>query len=151
MSVVTGRMLPRVGYRPFVLMGLCCVTFGFFGLVTVRLDTPFWQMYVDLGLMGMGMGMTMLSLLLAVQGSVATSQLGVATSLGAFARSIGGAVGVAIMGAIVAASLPPSGLHSAVALELGLHRAFVAGAVVSVLALVSGLFIPRGLPERPTV
>ncbi len=151
MSVVTGRMLPRVGYRPFVLMGLSCVTLGFFGLVTVRQGTPFWRMYVDLGLMGMGMGMTMLSLLLAVQASVPRSQLGVATSLGAFARSIGGAIGVAVMGAIVTASLPSTGLPSPEALELGLHRAFVAGAVVSVAALVSGLFLPRGLPERPTV
>jgi EmrB/QacA subfamily drug resistance transporter len=151
MSVVTGRMLPRVGHRPFILTGLTCITVGFFGLVTVRLGTPFWRLYLDLGLMGIGMGMTMLSLLLAVQSAVPRTQLGVATSLGAFARSIGGAIGVAVMGAIVAASLPASGVPAPAALELGLHRAFVAGAVVSVLALVSGLFIPGGLPDKPTV
>lgn len=151
MSVVTGRMLPRVGHRPFVIAGLSCITVGFFGLATVRLDTPFWRLYLDLGVMGLGMGMTMLSLLLAVQSAVPRTQLGVATSLGAFARSIGGAIGVAVMGAIVAAALPALGPGTPAALELGLHRAFVAGAAVSVLALIAGLFIPAALPDKPTV
>ena len=55
--------------------------------------------------MGTGLGFAMLSLLLAVQHSVSRAELGVATSLNLFARSIGGAVGVAIMGAILAAGL----------------------------------------------
>jgi len=155
MSVVTGRLLPRAGHRPFVLAGLTCVATGFIGLAVVDRHTPFWRLHVDLGLMGVGMGMTMLSLLLSVQGSVPRAQLGIATSLGAFARSIGGAVGVAVMGALVAAALPESGLHDALALERGLHRAFVLGAVVSVFALASGFFVPRELPQRrqaePTV
>lgn len=150
MSVVTGRLLPRIGHRPFILTGLSCVMIGFFGLALVRQGTPLWRMHVDLGLMGVGMGMTMLSLLLAVQSSVPRAQLGVATSLGAFARSIGGAIGVAVMGAIVAASLPASGMDDTAALELGLHRAFVAGAVVSVLALLSGFLVPgRRLALEP--
>lgn len=150
MSVVTGRLLPRLGHRPFILTGLTCVSLGFFGLLFVGIGTPLWRMYIDLGLMGIGMGMTMLSLLLAMQGSVARTQLGVATSLAAFARSIGGAIGVAVMGAIVAAALP-SGMDDPVALALGLHRAFVLGAAVSVLALVSGFFVPGRVPDRSTV
>lgn len=153
MSAVTGRLLPRVGHRPFVIAGLSCVVVGFFGLAGVSSQTPFWRLYVDLGLMGMGMGMSMLSLLLAVQASVPKSQLGIATSLGTFARSIGGAVGVAVMGAMVTASLPASGLITPAALELGLHRAFTLGAGVSVLALIAGLFVPGGRPvgNRTTV
>jgi EmrB/QacA subfamily drug resistance transporter len=153
MSAVTGRLLPRVGHRPFVIAGLSCVMFGFFGLAGVSSQTPFWRLYADLGLMGMGMGMAMLSLLLAVQASVPKSQLGIATSLGTFARSIGGAVGVAVMGAMVTASLPASGLVTPAALELGLHRAFTLGAGVSVLALIAGLFVPGGRPvgNRTTV
>lgn len=147
MSIVTGRMLPRVGFRPFILAGLTCVSGGFIGLATVRTDSPMWVLHVYLGLMGIGMGMTMLSLLLAVQSSVSREQLGVATSLGQFTRSIGGAVGVAVMGAVVAASLP-SGGPTPEALALGLHRAFMVGAVVSVVALGSALLVPGGLPEQ---
>ncbi len=147
MSIVTGRLLPRVGFRPFILAGLTCVSLGFIGLASFQPGTTLWLMRAYLGLMGIGMGMTMLSLLLAIQGAVAREQLGVATSLGQFTRSIGGAVGVAIMGAVVAASVPLSGGTPA-ALAAGLHRAFVFGAVVSVLALGSALLVPHGLPER---
>jgi MFS family permease len=147
MSVVTGRLLPRLGHRLFILTGLTCVTVGFFGLLLVHRDSPLWRMYVDLGLMGIGMGMTMLSLLLAAQGSVPRTQLGVATSLAAFARSIGGAIGVAVMGAIVAAALP-AGMDDPAALELGIRRAFLLGASVSVLALAAGFFIPGRMPDR---
>jgi len=150
MSIVTGRMLPRVGFRPFIVGGLTCVSVGFIGLATVGPSTPMWRMHVDLGLMGIGMGMTMLSLLLAVQSAVAREQLGVATSLGQFTRSIGGAIGVAVMGAIVSAAMPVAG-PSPAALAAGLHRAFVAGAIISVVALLSALLVPGGLPEqKPT-
>ena len=147
MSIVTGRLLPKVGFRPFILAGLSFVSVGFLGLATVRPDGPMWRLHVDLGLMGIGMGMTMLSLLLAVQSTVAREQLGVATSLGQFTRSIGGAIGVAVMGAMVAAAIPASGPTPA-ALAVGLHRAFIAGAVVSLVALGSALLVPRGLPEQ---
>ncbi len=149
MSIVTGRLLPRVGFRPFILGGLTCVSLGFLGLATVWPDSPMWLLRVYLGCMGIGMGMTMLSLLLAVQATVARERLGVATSLGQFTRSIGGAVGVAVMGAVVAASLPPGSTDPAL-LAVGLHRAFVVGAVVSVVALASALLVPGGLPEQKT-
>lgn len=146
MSIVTGRMLPRVGFRPFIIGGLTCVTVGFFGLALVSPATPMWRMHVDLGLMGVGMGMTMLSLLLAVQSAVAREQLGVATSLGQFTRSIGGAIGVAVMGAIVARAMPLGGTPTPGALADGLHRAFVVGAVISVVALATSLLVPSGVP-----
>ena len=49
----------------------------------------------------------MLTLLLAVQQSVPRTQLGIATSLNQFFRSIGGAMGVAVMGALLTASFQP--------------------------------------------
>ena len=50
----------------------------------------------------------MLTLLIAVQQAVARAQLGIATSLNQFSRSIGGAVGVAVMGAVLSAGLARS-------------------------------------------
>lgn len=55
------------------------------------------------------------------------------------------------MGAIVAASLPLSGAPESHDLEMAVHRAFVLGALVSVLALGAGLLVPRGRPPQPTV
>lgn len=146
MSVVTGRILPRVGYRPLVVGGLGLVCIGFLGLLRVGHGSPVSALLVDLGLMGVGMGMTMLTLMLALQNAVPRSRLGVATSIGAFTRSIGGAVGVSLMGALVSGSLPPGGERQPLAMEEALHRAFVAGCVVALLALLSALRIPPGLP-----
>jgi hypothetical protein len=58
-----------------------------------------------MGVIGSGMGLAMLTLLIAVQVAAPRGQLGVVTSLNQFWRSIGGAIGVAVMGAVLASSL----------------------------------------------
>jgi EmrB/QacA subfamily drug resistance transporter len=146
MSIVSGRALPRVGYRPLILTGLALVTFGFAGLTRVGRGTAMWALYADLALMGLGMGMTMLTLLIGLQNAVPRSQLGVATSLGQFTRSIGGAIGVAMMGTIVAVSLPPGRTPDPRQLEHALRNAFVAGTAVAVSALIMALRVPSGRP-----
>jgi EmrB/QacA subfamily drug resistance transporter len=105
LSIVGGRLLLRVGYRPTTLAGLFLLTLGFALLSSYQRTTPRVWLYVDLVLIGAGLGLTMLTLLIAVQQSVGRAQLGIATSLNQFSRSIGGAVGVAIMGAVLSAGL----------------------------------------------
>lgn len=150
MSVVTVRVLPRVGFRRMVMAGLTCVALGFYGLLHVSHASSLIELYVSLGTMGIGMGMSMLSLLLAQQSAVSREQLGIATSLGQFSRAIGGAVGVALMGTVMTTTLAafhtlPEGL----AMEIALHRAFISGAIVATLALVASAWVPRGFPQRP--
>jgi EmrB/QacA subfamily drug resistance transporter len=105
LSVIGGRLLLRVGYRPTSIVGFILLTLGFVMLSLFQRDTQRVWLYVDLVLIGAGLGLTMLTLLIAVQQSVPRSQLGVATSLNQFSRSIGGAVGVAVMGAVLSAGL----------------------------------------------
>ncbi|HWW73911.1 MAG TPA: MFS transporter, partial [Pyrinomonadaceae bacterium] len=105
LSIVGGRLLLKVGYRPTTLAGLFILTLGFAFLSSFQRTTPRVWLYVDLMLIGAGLGLTMLTLLIAVQQAVARTQLGTATSLNQFSRSIGGAVGVAIMGAVLSAGL----------------------------------------------
>ncbi|MFL6254343.1 MAG: MDR family MFS transporter [Pyrinomonadaceae bacterium] len=105
LSVVGGRLLLKVGYRPTTLAGLFLLTLGFALLSSFQRTTPRVWLYVDLVLIGAGLGLTMLTLLIAVQQSVERAQLGIATSLNQFSRSIGGAVGVAVMGAVLSAGL----------------------------------------------
>ena len=105
LSVVGGRLLLKVGYRPTTLAGLFLLTLGFALLSSYQRTTPRVWLYADLVLIGAGLGLTMLTLLIAVQQSVGRAQLGIATSLNQFSRSIGGAVGVAIMGAVLSAGL----------------------------------------------
>lgn len=105
LSIIGGRLLLKVGYRPTTLAGLFLLTLGFALLSSFQRTTPRVWLYVDLVLIGAGLGLTMLTLLIAVQQSVGRAQLGIATSLNQFSRSIGGAVGVAIMGAVLSAGL----------------------------------------------
>jgi hypothetical protein len=88
---------------------------------------------------------------------VSADRLGIATSLGQFARSIGGAVGVALMGAVMTASLSGAagagGVGHAVTsrdIAAAVHRAFVCGAILSGLAWLSGFRLPHGFSSRPT-
>lgn len=148
MSIVSGRLLVRTGYRPLVVTGIACVSLGFGGLTFTGRANPWWRLHADLMLMGLGMGMANLSLLLAMQNAVERSRLGAATSLAQFTRTIGGAVGVAIMGALVTASLPAARSATPLELERALHRAFAAAIVFSLAALVVARRIPAGLPVR---
>ena len=105
MSIVGGRLLLRVGYRPTTVAGFILLTVGFIFLSLYGRETARFWLYLDLVLIGAGLGLTMLTLLIAVQQSVSRAQLGIATSLNQFSRSIGGAVGVAIMGTVLSAGL----------------------------------------------
>ena len=73
--------------------------------ITVTADSPRTAVLAAGLFIGSGMGLSMLSLLLAVQHGVARSHLGLATSLNQFSRSVGAAVGVAAMGALMTRQL----------------------------------------------
>ncbi len=105
MSIIGGYLLLKLGYRTISIIGFVLLTIGFVFLSMFERETARFWLHADLVLIGSGLGLTMLTLLIAVQQAVNKSQLGVATSLNQFSRSIGGAVGVAIMGAILSAGL----------------------------------------------
>jgi len=105
LSIVGGRLLLRVGYRRTCVVGFAVLSLGLALLARVGTETALPWLYLDLALVGSGLGLTMLTLLLAVQQSVPRSRLGVATSLNQFSRSIGGAFGVAVLGAVLSAGL----------------------------------------------
>lgn len=105
MSVVGGRLMLRMGYRSITIFGFAILTIAFILLAMFERDTPSSWLYPNLILIGAGLGLTMLTLLIAVQQAVERSKLGIATSLNQFSRSIGGALGVAVMGAVLTAGL----------------------------------------------
>ena len=113
MSIIGGRLLLRVGYRAITISGFVVMTTGFVFLATFGRQTPVYFLYIDLILIGCGLGMTMLTLLIAVQQAVERHQLGSVTSLNQFSRAIGGAFGVAIMGAVLTSGLSNHLLSSA--------------------------------------
>ena len=157
-SIVAARLLLRVGARVSTVAGTAAVFASFTALPWLAVGSSRAAVFVDMGLMGTGLGFALLSLLLAMQHSVSPAELGIATSLNLFARSIGGAVGVAIMGAILAAGLSgaphlaPGALEGAglagltpelrQQLIMSLQRAFATGAVAAGLAFVASFWVP---------
>jgi EmrB/QacA subfamily drug resistance transporter len=115
-SVVSGRLISRFGrYKPFPIAGTILMTIGLLLMSRISVETSVWETSADALVLGLGMGMIMQVLILAVQNSVDYDHLGVATSGATLFRSVGGALGVAIFGAIfahalqsaLAAALPP--------------------------------------------
>lgn len=100
-SVISSRLLLKVGYRPLVISGMISLTIGFLILIGLSAASPWALIYVDMFLIGTGMGLSMVTLMIAVQNSVQRHQMGIATSATTFFRIIGGAVGVAIMGTVM--------------------------------------------------
>src|SRR5262245_36034333 len=159
MSIVGARLTIRMGYRVAAIGGSVLMTMGFVGLTMLTAHSSRAMLLASCTVLGAGMGTQMLSLLLAVQHGVDRSRLGLATSLNQFSRSVGAAVGVSAMGAIMArtlagATLPggAEGITAAGTMALspqlrelfasGLHNVFLAGLVVSATGFVSTLFLP---------
>jgi len=105
MAVVGGRLMLSIGYRPTVLAGLTVLIVSFAFLAMFGRTTPRWELLTDMAMMGAGMGLVMFALLITMQNSVGRGQLGIATSLNQFSRSIGQTVGVAVMGTVMTISL----------------------------------------------
>jgi hypothetical protein len=74
---------------------------GSLGLSRLHYDTPFWYVGTSMFVLGAGVGMLMQNLVLVVQNTAEVRHLGVATSAVTFFRSLGGTVGVAVMGSIL--------------------------------------------------
>ena len=102
-STLSGRLISRTGtVKPFIVVGSLVLAFGFLGLGLVDHDTPLWLVGTAMAVAGTGVGMTMQNLVLAVQNGVALRDLGAATGAVTFFRSLGGTIGVSVLGAVLA-------------------------------------------------
>ncbi|MFB6720076.1 MFS transporter [Kribbella sp. NPDC056345] len=179
-SVGSGQLITRYGkWKRYLVLGGLFLTAGLGLLGTIDHESAYW--YVGLGMlaMGIGMGMMMQNLVLAVQNTVDVSQVGASSATVTFFRSLGGAVGVSVLGAVLANRVtelitrnlaavgapPPSSGGSvldvnalpAPVAEIVRHaygdatgRIFIIAAASAVVSLLAVLFI-REVPLRRTV
>ncbi|MFD7534296.1 MFS transporter [Streptomyces sp. NPDC059819] len=102
-STVSGQVITKTGkWKAWLVSGGVLVTAGLGLLGTMRYDTPYWHLAVYMALMGLGIGMMMQNLVLCTQNQVSPADLGSASSVVVFFRSLGGAVGVSALGAVMA-------------------------------------------------
>ena len=101
-SILAGRLISQTGrYKLYPIIGMLVATVGLVLMSLLSVDTSLPVAGVFMTVTGIGIGLTMQVLLVAVQNDVARADLGVATSSATFFRSLGGAVGVAIFGALL--------------------------------------------------
>lgn len=101
-STVSGIVITRTGrWKAWLLAGGVLLTAGLGLLGTMRYDTPYWHIALFMALLGLGVGMMMQNLVLCTQNQVAPGDLGSASSVVTFFRSLGGAVGVSVLGSVM--------------------------------------------------
>ncbi|WP_349637074.1 MDR family MFS transporter [Streptomyces sp. RerS4] len=102
-STVSGQIITKTGkWKAWLVSGGVLLTAGLGLLGTLRYDTAYWHIACFMALTGLGLGMMMQNLVLATQNQVAPEDLGAASSVVTFFRSLGGAVGVSALGAVMA-------------------------------------------------
>jgi EmrB/QacA subfamily drug resistance transporter len=179
-SIVTGRIITATGlWKRYLVGGMVLVVVGLTLLGTIDQATPLVEVGGFMAVLGLGLGATMQNLVLAVQNNTAQADMGAASSVVAFFRSMGGSIGVSALGALLShqvtqkvtdglAALGIDGGHSTGAIpdldqlpapvralyESAFGEAtghlFLVAAPFALLALVCILFI-REVPLRTTL
>ena len=99
----SGQIITRTGrWKIFLVLGTILLGAGMVTLSTIDHRTVLWHISIYMALVGLGMGMLLQNLVLAVQNTVDVSEVGASSASVAFFRSLGGAVGVSVLGAILA-------------------------------------------------
>ncbi len=102
-STVAGQVISATGkWKVYLVAGAVIMTAGLGLLSTIDADTGFGLLSVYMAVLGIGVGMLMQNLVLAAQNDVPAADLGTATSVLSFFRSMGGTIGTSVLGAILA-------------------------------------------------
>jgi EmrB/QacA subfamily drug resistance transporter len=102
-SIVSGRIISATGvWKRWLVGGMVAVIIGIGLLSTIDASTPLWRTGIFMAVLGLGLGATMQNLVLAVQNTIPLSDMGAGSSVVAFFRSLGGSVGIAALGAVLA-------------------------------------------------
>jgi EmrB/QacA subfamily drug resistance transporter len=152
-SVGSGQLIARTGrYRWAILSGPLVMAAGFALLAGLDAGSTRGAATLAMVVLGLGIGLVMQNLLLVVQNTVPSRELGSATSATQFFRTTGGTIGVSVMGALMTAGLPAGAASSAPpsALAHAIHPVFVIGVPLMALAFVLVLLIPE-IPLRRSV
>ncbi|MER5476958.1 MDR family MFS transporter [Streptomyces sp. NPDC002734] len=105
-STIAGRLVSKSGkVKPFIVAGTVILTLGFLSLSMIDAQTPLWHVFAGMFLIGTGVGMSMQNLVLVLQNTVPLAELGAASGAITFFRSLGGTIGVSVLGAVLANSV----------------------------------------------
>lgn len=146
-STLAGRLFVRVGYQPLLVAGGLAMTAGALMLALVNSSTA-WVGGAS-AVLGLGMGLISTPTIIVIQSSVPWRERGAATALNQFSRTIGGAVGVSLLGVLLQVQLGAhavnplrgGGARAAAALAGGLETVFWVLVVLAAGTLAGAIWI----------
>jgi EmrB/QacA subfamily drug resistance transporter len=153
-ATLVGRLYLRIGFRMTCLIGIAISTVGGIILAAFGPTPSIAIVAIACFIIGWGFGWSIAPSLIAAQSTAAWHERGVVTGVQAFGRSIGSAVGVAVLGAIANGVIAASGKgdRDPHTVTIASSWVFVASAIVIALAIVAVLAMPRmATPRRDPV
>jgi EmrB/QacA subfamily drug resistance transporter len=147
---IAGRFSDRIGARWLMGAGmtLLAVSLTLFGTLDAR--SSFWNILPGLLIGGIGMATTMAPTTAAAMGSVPVAKAGVGSAVINSMRQVGGSLGIAVMGALVATrvSVPQTNPLWAGEFVVGYHRAVHLGAALVLVGAIISVVTVRPLPRH---
>jgi EmrB/QacA subfamily drug resistance transporter len=146
---IAGRFSDRVGSRWLMGGGMTLVAISLLLYQRAGLHSDFWTLLPSMILGGVGMACTMSPMTAAAMGAVAVDKAGVGSGVLNSFRQVGGSLGIALMGAIVATFIHHSPTSPAAAQDFvnGLHSALAVAAAISFAAAIVAVVTVRTRPE----
>jgi EmrB/QacA subfamily drug resistance transporter len=100
----SAHTVQRFGYRAVMTTGLCLVAVSLVGMLTLRMDTPLWVLLGIFFLFGLGMGNVIAPASTVMQNVLPLERAGAGSAVQNTVRQVGGALGIAIIGTVLANS-----------------------------------------------
>jgi EmrB/QacA subfamily drug resistance transporter len=143
---ISGILSDKIGARIPTTVGMVTYGIGMLGLSTMDASSTFWDLFPWLFIGGLGFGLIVPAITAAVMSSVPVDQGGVASGAMQAFRQLGGGLGVAIFGAIVAShvgDLPPGAPGYGLKFVGGYQDAMLLGAIVSFASAIVAVSLIR--------
>jgi len=136
-GLLSGRLAATIGSKSAVIIGSIASTCAYLLLAFAHHEK--WQIYLASTLLGIGLGLAFSAMSNLIVQAVPPAQTGVASGMNANIRTIGGAIGAAVMSSIIASQILSDGYPS----EADYTKGFAFLAAMTVVAVIAAVFIPR--------
>ncbi|MEV0130278.1 MFS transporter [Dactylosporangium sp. NPDC050688] len=142
-TTVVGRLITRSGtWKPYLIGGGVLLVVGVGWLAQLRADTPYATVAAGMLLLGAGVGALLQNLVVITQNAVSPANIGAATAAVTFFRSLGGAIGIAALGAFIQTGVAERVRHDAATLPSAQRL------VLNARLDQGGILDPGQLPDR---
>ncbi|GAA4737230.1 MFS transporter [Nocardioides endophyticus] len=135
-GVAAGRFATRFGSKNLLVVGAALTAIGTFGMAFTH--DEIWMVLVETTILGLAFGLAFAAMSNLVVAAVPQSQTGVASGMNTNIRTVGGAIGSAVLGTVVTSNLQPIGVPT----EAGYTHGFLLLAITSTAAAVVAVMVP---------